>query len=157
LELGLDTSSLRDRAFLCTGSRYLAPSGREVAGVFCDAEGRPQPWWMVRRETFDACLLDAARRAGAEVHEGHDVQRLVRAPNGAIPGAVATTAAGDERHFAGRAVVGADGASSIVARELGRFATPAADVCLAARTYVEGVRLPAPYLEVFTTSRTLPG
>jgi flavin-dependent dehydrogenase len=102
-------------------------------------------------------LLDQARERGAEVREGQQVMRLLRSPQGRVVGLVAKASDGVEREVYGAAVVGADGAGSIVARQLGRSSVDAQHLCLAARTYVQDLRLPDPYLEIFTTARTLPG
>lgn len=71
------------------------------------------------RHTFDALLLENARRAGAEVHEGWRVNALLRAPDGRVIGVRGTDGAGRQGTLHARVVVGADGLRSIVARELG--------------------------------------
>jgi geranylgeranyl reductase family protein len=155
--LGLDTADLRRQAYLCTGGRYLTARGAEVSGDFRDPAGTARPWWMIRRVRLDAWLLEAARRAGAEVREGWCVQGLLFGDRGRVTGVRARRPDGAVEVIAAAAVVGADGASSVVAREVGAFARPPEHTCLAARGYVEGISLPAPYLEIFTTTRTLPG
>lgn len=66
----------------------------------------------VMRNTFDSLLLAKAKEAGAEVVEG--VRVTAAADNGS---SVSVTTA-DGRTFTGRVLVGADGASGVIGREL---------------------------------------
>lgn len=153
--LNLDLSSLQQRTYACTGVRYAGAKGPQVSGDFRTQAG-PQPWWMIRRRDFDDWLLAQACRAGADVVEKTAVAGVIR-ENGVTTGVTLRSADGRTRTIKTRVVVGADGASSVVAREVGAFSRPPEHTCLAARAYVRGIRLPAPYLEVFTTPRVLPG
>lgn len=67
---------------------------------------------LVNRSEFDAALLDAAQRAGAQVRTGITVSSL-READGVI---TLSTSAGDMR---ARAVVGADGSASRIGRYVG--------------------------------------
>lgn len=67
---------------------------------------------MVMRDEFDAYLVDQAAKAGAEVRDRTRVDRVDCAPDGVL----LTTAAGTVR---AAIVVGADGANSRVARDVG--------------------------------------
>ena len=163
--LELDLDALRRQSQSCTGCRYTTPGVPEVSGTFADVAGSAAPWWMVKRLVFDTWLLNQARSAGAEVREGWRVERLLVDERGTVTGVAARSRSGRVEEVPAAAVVGADGASSIVARH-GREAHAAggprlADdprhVCLAARAYATGVSLRAPYLEVFATADTLPG
>jgi geranylgeranyl reductase family protein len=154
--LGLDVTRLGKRAYRCTGARYVGPRGPQIAGDFADADGNPRPWWMVRRREFDEWLLAEASRAGASVIEGIGIDGVLR-DGDTVCGVRTRGRNGIAQHVTARAVVGADGVSSVIAREVGAFNRFPDHTCLAARAYVRGVTLPAPQLEVFTTSRTLPG
>ncbi len=153
--MGMDLSELNPSRMNCTGARYHGPDGRQVSGRFQGASGGDCPWWMIKRRVFDAWLLDAARRAGAEVREGCRVESVLR-EDGRVTGVKVRRAGGCETVNVS-AVLGADGASSAVARSVGLFAKAPRHVCLAARTYVRGDLSPEPYLEVFTNSECLPG
>ena len=154
--LGLDLTALAARAYRCTGARYIGPGTGQIAGAFRDEHGTPRPWWMIRRRDLDAWLLGEARSAGAHVADGVAVNDVLRAPDGTVTGVHVKTHDGHQEIRA-RLVVGADGASSVVARAVGAFAREPEHTCLAVRAYATGVALPDPYLEVFTTPRTLPG
>ncbi len=81
------------------------PPGREV---YCEGE---RFCYVVRRNEFDAALVQTAKQRGAEVHEGEKVLGLVRDSEGVC---VRT----DRGEYRTRMVVGADGAGSIVRRKL---------------------------------------
>lgn len=100
----------------------LASYGRSARGRFVDigrARAPAEYGWALRREVFDATLLDQARRAGARVLEGWRVRTLLRAPSGRILGVEARDAQGRSRCVRANWTVGADGLQSRVAAELG--------------------------------------
>jgi 2-polyprenyl-6-methoxyphenol hydroxylase-like FAD-dependent oxidoreductase len=72
-----------------------------------------------RRTVLDALLVDAARRAGAEVVFGQTVTNLVRAPDGRVCGITVATADGSAEQIRADLVIGADGVRSTVARLAG--------------------------------------
>jgi geranylgeranyl reductase family protein len=103
-----------------TGMRIVADDGSSVLGRFPDG-GRWRPYrpygLALPRSTLDTIVLAAAGRAGADVLEGVTVERLL-VEDGAVAGA--TLRRGDHRwEERCRAVVGADGLHSLVARRLG--------------------------------------
>lgn len=105
----------------------------------------PRPMIVIRRRILDALLLDAARRY-AEVREGCHVDDVL-AENGVVLGVGGRCDGGESFAFRARVVIGADGASSIVARETG--CRDGADKCtlLASRAYYRGVGMTARALE----------
>lgn len=102
------------------GFRVVADDGSDVVGRFPSRPGlRPyRPYGLaLPRSRLDSLLLGAAVRAGAEVREGVTVEEL-RLEDGMVTGAVLR--AGDRRwEERARAVVGADGLHSRIARRLG--------------------------------------
>lgn len=79
----------------------------------CDALYAP------RRTVLDPLVADAARRAGAEVRFGVRVTRLLRNDAGRIVGAEARDRDGRHHELRARMTIGADGARSMVADEVG--------------------------------------
>ncbi|MBI5588169.1 MAG: geranylgeranyl reductase family protein [Deltaproteobacteria bacterium] len=85
----------------------------------------------VMRETFDNRLLSKAKEAGAEVIEGLRVTGVTDNGN-----SVAVSAA-DGRSFTGKVLVGADGASGVVGREVFRLNPREAAVSITAEVPYE--------------------
>jgi geranylgeranyl reductase family protein len=102
------------------GMRVVSDDGASAIGRFSAAAGFP-PFrsygLSIRRTLLDPALLRAARRAGVQVREGVAMERLVR-ERGRVVGAVLRDESGPSR-VRTRAVVGADGLNSRVARQLG--------------------------------------
>ena len=102
------------------GMRIVCNDGADVVGRF-RAAGRFVPYrprgLALPRSRLDAIVLGAAARSGAEVLHGVACERLL-AEDGFVVGA--TLRSGDRRWTQrSRAVVGADGVHSVVARHLG--------------------------------------
>ncbi|MBF9133489.1 geranylgeranyl reductase family protein [Plantactinospora sp. S1510] len=98
--------------------RLVAPGGGQVAREL------PRPAYTVPRRVFDARLVAAALAAGARLRR-HTVRRVeCRAGLVVLDGTLAA-----------RAVVGADGAGSVVRRALGHGANPDGHLALAIRGY----------------------
>jgi flavin-dependent dehydrogenase len=87
----------------------------------------------VMRARFDAFLTERAAAAGAEVHDGVTVRAVEL---GAVEVAVRT----DRGVYRGRFLVGADGANSVVRRQLGLAPGVAEEVALEAELPADGAR-----------------
>ncbi|PRY28323.1 geranylgeranyl reductase family protein [Pseudosporangium ferrugineum] len=98
--------------------RLIAPGGTEVDRPL------PRPAHTVPRRVFDARLVEAAVRSGAELRR-HTVRSVRYAPGGVIV---------DGRIEAG-VLIGADGAGSVVRRALGHPANPGGHLAIALRGY----------------------
>jgi geranylgeranyl reductase family protein len=104
-----------------TGMKVVAPSGAAMCGRFAAAHPYPSPRpysYALPRTTLDAILVDAAARAGATIREAAPVEDLLFS-GGAVVGVVARSGNGTREAVRARAVVGADGLRSVVARRLG--------------------------------------
>ncbi|SCG74847.1 geranylgeranyl reductase family [Micromonospora echinaurantiaca] len=113
--------------------RLVGPGGGAVARAL------PRPAHTVPRSVFDARLVSAAVAAGARLRR-HAVRRVeVRADRVVLDGEVAA-----------RAVVGADGAGSVVRRALGHPMNPDRHLALAIRGYAPA--LPGPPEQLIVTS-----
>ena len=74
----------------------------------------PKPLtYMTQRMKLDKYLLDQAVSVGAQVDEGVTIRKVTSLPDGVV----ATDSEGNEYHA--RVIVGADGANSVVARDMG--------------------------------------
>lgn len=113
--------------------RLISPGGGAVARAL------PRPAYTVPRSVFDARLVAAAVAAGARLRQ-HTVRRVeIRADRVVLDGEIAA-----------RAVVGADGAGSVVRRALGHPANPDRHLALAIRGYAPA--LPGPPEQLIVTS-----
>ena len=88
----------------------------EVTEVAVAASHGVEALYAPRRSLLDSALVDAARRAGAEVWHGHALAELIRSSDGRVRGAVIRDRAGGHVEIAAGLVVGADGVGSAVAR-----------------------------------------
>ncbi|SCL27579.1 geranylgeranyl reductase family [Micromonospora nigra] len=113
--------------------RLVAPGGGAVARAL------PRPAYTVPRAVFDARLVAAAVAAGVVLR-----RRAVRRVE---PGARVVVLDGE---IAARAVVGADGAGSVVRRVLGHRPNPDRHLALAIRGYAPA--LPGPPEQLIVTS-----
>ncbi len=95
------------------GMRLVSPDGT----AFCGRYGGGRAGFAVRRLSFDAALLAAARGHGVEVKEGLRVTELLREGD-AVTGVIAAESF-QPLPFTARVVCGADGRRSVVARRLG--------------------------------------
>ncbi|PZF99314.1 geranylgeranyl reductase family protein [Micromonospora deserti] len=113
--------------------RLVGPAGGAVARAL------PRPAYTVPRAVFDARLVAAAVAAGVRLRR-HTVRRVeARADRVVLDG-----------ELAARAVVGADGAGSVVRRALGHRVNPDRHLALAIRGYAPA--LPGPPEQLIVTS-----
>ena len=122
------------------GMKVVAPDGAVMCGRFAARHAYPAPRpysFALPRTTFDAILVEAAGAAGAVVYEETAVEDLV-ADGDAVAGVVARLAGGGREALRARAVVGADGLHSVVARRL-RLARRGAPRRVAFSAHVAGV------------------
>lgn len=100
------------------GMRVVAPNGAEMCGRFASAHedlNPPRPYsFALPRATFDLLLRDAAEQAGVAVRDDVVVDDVV-VEGGRVAGV--RTRKGET--IKARAVVGADGLNSVIARRLG--------------------------------------
>jgi geranylgeranyl reductase family protein len=116
--------------------RLVAPGGDTVARAL------PRPAYTVPRTVFDARLVAAAVAAGAELRR-HIVRRVVERGDGVLL----------DDAFTARAVVGADGAGSVVRRALGHPINPERHLALAIRGYAPARSGPPEQLIVTSAAR----
>ncbi len=136
---GLGVTGLVEDRVPVPDLHLVAPGGGAVARPL------PAPAYAVPRRVFDARLVDAAVSAGARLRR-HTVRRVVD------HGDRVTV---DERWSAG-AVIGADGAASVVRRALGHAANPGGHVAIAIRGYAPDPRPGRRELFILTTGAQWP-
>jgi geranylgeranyl reductase family protein len=114
------------------------------------------------RHDMDEALARRAQQAGARLHEGVTVTGPVRHERtGRITGVVARPEGGDERRYAARVVVAADGNSSRLSVAMGLRKRDDRPLGVAVRTYYKSPRHDDDYLEswldLWDGDRLLPG
>ena len=114
--LGLAPADWRSAAVPIESMTVVAPRA-SVELRYAD-EGGERSAWGVDRARFDALLARHAAASGADLVEGAALTGLLRRDDGRVIGARIRTADG-ELEIRARVVVGADGARSRTARELG--------------------------------------
>lgn len=133
-----DLRTLAPDARCLGGCVYTAPGGQRITGEMRDAHGIVRPWRILPRLVFDHRLAEHACRCGAQLREEHRVVEVEWEPERdrnvvhiRTPGGTVTLTA--------PVVIGADGATSRVARSRGLRPSAAdcsANLCVALRAYV---------------------
>lgn len=178
-ELGL-LGALRGPAHgVVQGVALIAPNGSEVRVPFPHADGLDCAGYTLRRMRTDEILFRAAAASDHIcVGQKHTVLSLIRDASGRVEGVEceaegektggAPSAGGAEaaksapgtaakKSFRARAVVGADGAGSAVARGLGLPGPPPEHQFMAVRGYWRGVEKLSDHIELFFIDGVLPG
>jgi flavin-dependent dehydrogenase len=122
--------------------------------VDLSSSDEPSPHLICRREILDNALLEAAR-AKTSVLEGAKVTDVLH-DGGRVTGVAFQSSEGSGEVRA-RAVVGADGFDSVVARRLGLYRHDSARWCVATRGYYRGLDTAPRTVEVHFLRETLPG
>lgn len=120
-DLGVLPRIEAERPARLEGWRIVAPGGQELYRDFtalAPAVPFSDTALALPRERLDKILLDAARRAGAQVRTGVRVVDLIREGDGDVAGVRALTTGRESRALRARLVVGADGLRSSIARRL---------------------------------------
>jgi menaquinone-9 beta-reductase len=139
------------------GIRFIAPGFQHVDIPFkkqYNTQNDPPPGHIATRYDFDNWLLGQCKAHPLiEVQEGIHIQRIEPAANGYQ--LIANT---DQSIFS-PIIVGADGANSIVARQLANQRIDSAHYAAGLRQYFSNVANPAPdnYIELFFLRELLPG
>ena len=146
LRLGVVEEVLTSEQVGSWGVTFGGPYGDEVAIPFTKELDRPvPPGFVCAREVFDQVLFEKAVRAGADVRQNATVKKLLW-EDGRVVG-VEVEQRGPKNPssppapvaFGSSLVVGADGAYSVVAREVGIKQLDERHYCAGLRAYYEGV------------------
>ncbi|MCP3957321.1 MAG: geranylgeranyl reductase family protein [bacterium] len=117
--LGLIDTSFDDLAVgarVLTGCRYSLDGGHRIEGRFRDGADRVRPWRILPRRLFDQRLARHAVACGAELREEH---RLLNVSWDGLVNRLRVSTTEGKQWIESPLVIGADGASSRVARDRG--------------------------------------
>lgn len=139
------------------GVTFGGPGGEQVSIPFSRREDGELPGFVCKRVVFDRMIAEAAADAGADLQTGAEV-RLLRKKEGRVVG-VGYQQGGRHHEAAAPIVVGADGAYSVVARELGYTQLRPNHYVAGLRAYYEGMgeSLKPGYIELHFVDELLPG
>lgn len=96
----------------------------------------PPHGYIVPRDVFDSLLLEIAGQAGAKLHQETYVTGFTATDSGVQ---VQAQFKGKKLTYRGRAVVGADGVNSVIARSAGLLAADPRHIALSQRAYADGL------------------
>ncbi|MCI0497007.1 MAG: NAD(P)/FAD-dependent oxidoreductase [Thermoplasmata archaeon] len=137
------------------GVRVAAPNGTDVRGDAPSGTPYRNYGYTVLRAEFDDLMRRHAVDAGAEFICGAPVIDVIRGGDGAITGVVLRRDGRTE--VEARAVVGADGAGSVVARKSGLYARDTENLGVAVRVVYANVGGLEDYVEFHYDRSVLPG
>ncbi len=152
-ELGV-LERIRTGAHAPIGRALLVAPRGDAIEVDLASPGDPEPHLVCRRQILDNALVDAARD-GARVIEGARVTDILR--NGGTVTGIRHQSKHGSIDVHARAVVGADGFNSIVARRLGIYRHDSSRWYVATRGYYRDLDVSPGTVEIHFLRETLPG
>ncbi len=156
-KLGIDAAPAEAVHTPIRGVTFGGPGGAQVSIPFAHREDGDLPGFVCKRIDFDRIIVDAATESGADLRTAAEVRHL-HVENGRVAGVEYRQ--GGRRHVAAAPiVVGADGAYSVVARELGFTQLRPKHYVAGLRAYYEGMgeTLQPGFIELHFVDELLPG
>ncbi|MFH1106640.1 MAG: geranylgeranyl reductase family protein [Candidatus Micrarchaeota archaeon] len=159
-ELGLihEVEKLRNAPVL--GTTFSSPEGVIVEVPFpLNKEGKPQGY-VCRRMDYDNMLFTNARKVLGEknVWERFMVTDVLKDEKGFVTGVTGTDLkTGRQKEVRAKIVVGADGATSVVASKLGLGKLDPRHHCVALRGYYQGITGMKNNIEIHFVEEVIPG
>ena len=139
-----------------TGLTFSSTNGKQVSIPFGkDGKGIAKGY-VCRRLVYDNLLWNNAKQSGALAHEGAAVTGVIR-ENGKIVGVKAKMHDGADAEFRGKLIIGADGVSSLIAREVRGSEVDPDHTCLAYRAYYSGITGMNDTIEIHFVKSCMPG
>jgi len=136
-ELGLLDAVRKGEHKDMTGLIFSSPNAKVVPISSVRSPDEPPPGFVCRREVFDNVVFQNAKKLVKRTIEGFVASDIIR--DGDRVMGVRGTFEGKELEFRAKAVVGADGAGSVIARKVGLVNEDDAHQCAALRAYFENV------------------
>ena len=154
-ELGLIERLQKAEHGQVTGLTFSSPNGKSITIPFRRGDKGIEKGYVCRRIVYDGLLFSHAKNT-SKVLEGALVTSVVK-EGGKIIGVKASLAGGAEKEFHAGIIIGADGASSLIAREVRGARIDPNHTCVAYRAYYSGVRGNDGTLEIHFVKSILPG
>ena len=138
-ELGMLDDLVADESIGSWGVTFSGPLGDEVAIPFTKALDQPvAPGFVSSRIVFDNIVFEHAGRAGADIWQETSVEGIIQ-DNGRVTGIIVERDGETAQEVRAPIVIGADGAYSVVARDLGIEQLSERHYCAGLRAYYQGV------------------
>jgi geranylgeranyl reductase family protein len=137
------------------GIRFYATHGGLTEVHYPMGSRYPDHGYVIPRRELDSILLGKAEELGAEVLQGCRVTGVLPQRGGRIPG-VSVEYHGEKSELEGRFIVGADGPSSLVGREMGLLRDDPLYLGVSVRRYMTGVRGISDFLEIYPEDAIMP-
>ena len=129
--------------------------GRQlISSPIPEVDGLPSHGRVIPRLQLDAWIAAAARDAGADLCEGWRVKAYITDSAGVT---VQAQGHGQQRSWRARLLIGADGSSSTVARQLHGGGPSGDDRIIAIRAYFDGISGPEDQADLFFGTSSFPG
>lgn len=154
-ELGMDGHLQKASHGEVMGLTFSSPNGKTISIPFNAGGNGIGKGFVCRRLVFDNLLWNCAKNS-ANAIDGATVTGVIW-EGGKIAGVKAKMPDGMEKEFGGKLVIGADGASSLVAREVRGVEIDPAHTCVAYRAYYSGVKGMDGTLEIHFVKSIMPG
>ncbi len=138
-----------------TGLTFSSPNSTVVTIPFRGSDGQIAKGYVCRRMVYDNMLWQNAKKT-CDAYEGTLVTAVVR-EGGRIVGVRAKNKEGKEFEFRGKLIIGADGVSSLIAREARGNEIDPDHTCVAYRAYYSGITGMSGSLEIHFVKSMMPG
>ena len=146
-----------DKTLLTYGIQFSAPNGKSVDIAFPKPKGDLPVGFLSKRLEFDNFLYDQLHESKAELWQGVDITAVSYLDNGGVE--VTLNHDNQTKKVKTPLIIGADGARSIVKRQLQGFEQDDKHFCGGIRAYYTGVKdlHRENYLELHFMKELLPG
>ena len=155
-ELGMEGAVEKADHGEITGVFFSSPNGTEVRVPFGTKDEHIRKGYVCRRQVYDNLLFQNAKKH-ADVMEGMAVAGLLKDSDGKVCGVKAKGQDGKDYEFRGKMVIGADGVSSTIAREIRGADIDPVHTCIAHRAYYSGVAGMKEAIEIHFVKSIMPG
>lgn len=154
-ELGMGERLMKADHSEIIGLTFSSPNGKSISIPFNKDGNGVGKSFVCRRMVFDKLLWDCAKNSATAI-DGVCVIGVLK-EGGKIAGVRAKMPDGSEKEFKSKLVIGADGASSLVAREVRGAEIDPKHTCVAYRAYYSGVKGMNNTLEIHFVKSIMPG
>ncbi len=137
------------------GVRFHSTHGGITEATYPMGSNFPDHGYIVPRKELDEMLINRIKESDAQVWEGCEVLAVLPLEKGRIPG-VRVRLNGKEEEIRAKYIIGADGPSSKVGRDLGLLFQDPRYLGVSVRCYMKGVEDLTDFLEIYPEDAIMP-